>query len=159
MYNLAGPDPEEASVNLYQTTRFHISKPGSLYSDHLENLKSDLLIASSYAHKVGRSNKRVNKEEVCVNKLSVIETDVYTMFELLNYTFNPLKSEPLVNIIQESSSYLTGNTLLLRYKANRFMLFIVRPMWNTQIHSGGRMQSYGILKRVVHIETSGGLKG
>jgi hypothetical protein len=33
-----------------------------------------------------------------------------------SYRFNPLKTEFLLNSIYESSSYLTGNTLRLRYK-------------------------------------------
>jgi hypothetical protein len=36
-----------------------------------------MFIVSSYAHKAGRSNKQVNKEDVCVKKFTVIETDVY----------------------------------------------------------------------------------
>jgi hypothetical protein len=58
------------------------------------------------------------------------------------------------------SSYLTGNTLLLRYKdqpvnAGKQSLFIVRTIGNTQIHSVGRMQSFSMLKQVVHIESLG----
>jgi hypothetical protein len=34
-------------------------------------------------------------------------------------------------------------------------LFIVRTIRNTQIHSVGRMQSFGMLKQVVHIVTAG----
>jgi hypothetical protein len=37
---------------------------------------------------------------------------------------------------------------------NQFMLFIVRIIWNTQIHCVGRMQSFLILKRTVHILTN-----
>jgi hypothetical protein len=34
-------------------------------------------------------------------------------------------------------------------------LFIVRTIRNTQIHCVGRMQSFGMLKQVVHIVTTG----
>jgi hypothetical protein len=34
-------------------------------------------------------------------------------------------------------------------------LFIVRTIWNTQIDSLGRMQSFGVLEQVVHIVTTG----
>jgi hypothetical protein len=33
-------------------------------------------------------------------------------------------------------------------------LFIVITIWNTQIHSVGRMQSFSMLKRVVRIVTT-----
>jgi hypothetical protein len=35
------------------------------------------------------------------------------------------------------------------------LLFIVRTIWNTQIHCVGRMQSLVMLKRVVHIIFNG----
>jgi hypothetical protein len=34
------------------------------------------------------------------------------------------------------------------------LLFIVRNITNTQIHSAGRIQSFGMLEQVVHIVTS-----
>jgi hypothetical protein len=36
--------------------------------------------------------------------------------------------------------------------------FIVRTIRNTQIHCVGRMQSFSVLKRVVHIVTTGLLR-
>jgi hypothetical protein len=38
---------------------------------------------------------------------------------------------------------------------NLLMLFTVRTIWNTQLHCGGRMQSFGTLKGVVHTVTTG----
>jgi hypothetical protein len=58
---------------------------------------------------------------------------------------NPLKTEFLYNFIYKSSSYLTGNTLCLHYKAQLVNAvwgnsrFIVRTIRNTQIHCVGRM--------------------
>jgi hypothetical protein len=40
-------------------------------------------------------------------------------------------------------------------KPNRLMLFIVRTIQNTQIHCVGRMQSFSLLKQVVHRVTTG----
>jgi hypothetical protein len=35
------------------------------------------------------------------------------------------------------------------------LLFIVKTIWNTQIHPVGRMWSFGVLKQMVHIVTTG----
>jgi hypothetical protein len=64
-------------------------------------------------------------------------------------------AEFLHNCIHKSSSYLTGNTFRLHYKAQYCLgkqsLFIVRTIRNTQIHCVSRMQGFGVLKQVVHI--------
>jgi hypothetical protein len=35
---------------------------------------------------------------------------------------------------------------------------IVRTIWNTQIHSVGRMQKFGMLKQAIHVVTTGLLR-
>jgi hypothetical protein len=46
-----------------------------------------------------------------------------------------------------------------KYCLGKQSLFMVRTIWNTQIHSVGKIQSFDVLKRVAHIETSVVLKG
>jgi hypothetical protein len=84
-----------------------------------------------------------------------------TLFETVDVVFNPLKTEFLRNNIYKFSLYLTGNTLPLHFKAQpvnavwgKKSLFVVRTIRGTQIHSVGRMQSFSVLKRVVHILTT-----
>jgi hypothetical protein len=54
------------------------------------------------------------------------------------------------------SSYLTGNTLRLRYKAQpvnyvwgNSRCLLLRIVWNTEIHCVGRLHSFSVLKQVV----------
>jgi hypothetical protein len=61
----------------------------------------------------------------------------------------------------EFISHLTGNTIRLRYKIKRIMLFrgkilfIVRTTRNTQMQCVGRTQSFSIPKQVIDIEPLG----
>jgi hypothetical protein len=70
-------------------------------------------------------------------------------------SINPLKTEYLLNNIQKFSSYLTGNTLRLHYKAQQ-----VNAVWGnsccllwepygTHRHCVGRMQSFSVLVCIV----------
>jgi hypothetical protein len=69
-----------------------------------------------------------------------------------------LETEFLQMNIYELSSYVTGNTLHLRYKNQHVLilfrkqsLFTVRTIRNTQIHSVGRMQSFNTKFIFLHI--------
>jgi hypothetical protein len=74
---------------------------------------------------------------------------------------NPLETEFLLNNIYESSSYLTGSTSRLGYKAQPVNAVLGNSrclLWEpygTQMHYVGRMQGFVVLKRVVHIVTTG----
>jgi hypothetical protein len=69
----------------------------------------------------------------------------------IRITISPLKTEFLLNNIYKFSSYLTENTLRLRYKdqtlnavQGKKTLFIVRTIRNAQIHSVGRIYSNSV---------------
>jgi hypothetical protein len=75
---------------------------------------------------------------------------------------NSTKTEFLLDNIQKFSSYLTGNTLRLRYRDRSVnavygekCLFTGWTIRNTQIHCVGRMQSFTMLQQVVHMLTNG----
>jgi hypothetical protein len=64
--------------------------------------------------------------------------------------------------IYENSIRTSQETLRLRYEdqpvnnvQGKQSLFIMRIIWNTQILSIGRMQSFSVLKRVMHMVTTG----
>jgi hypothetical protein len=69
---------------------------------------------------------------LCQIHLQTVDHSWLTSFIILQSSINPLKTEFLLNNIYKSSSYLTRNTLRLRYKAQP--LFIVRTIWNREIH-------------------------
>jgi hypothetical protein len=67
---------------------------------------------------------------------------------------NPLETEFQLNNIYKFSPYLTGNIFRLRYKAQPVNA-VYGNSGTTQIHCVGRMQSFSVLKQVVHIVVLG----
>jgi hypothetical protein len=70
----------------------------------------------------------------------------------------PSKPEFLLNYVYKSSLYHTENTLRFRYKDQSVKLFreTVAVYYENQTkHSVDRMRSFGMIRQVVHIETTG----
>jgi hypothetical protein len=78
-----------------------------------------------------------------------------TLRQIMLFYFKHLKTQFLLNDIYKSSSYLTGNTLRLRYEDHQINAVIVKDIRNTRIGCVGRLQSLSVLKGAVCRVTTG----
>jgi hypothetical protein len=127
-------------------------------------LKMEVVHASKISECFYQTTRRhIPQDDVRTPKLTrtVAVEDTRTNNRVRRHT-QKLKKEFLLNKTYKSSSYLTGNTLHLHYRAqpvnavwgnSRCLLW--EPYGTNRLRCVDRMHSFGMLKRVVNIVTTG----